>query len=68
MTGGGKMHPHIHADGCLSGVYYVEVPAVVRDPAAGQVTFPSYLWHDTVPLPEANTERRLCLAFDPHPR
>ena len=31
------------------------------------VTFPSYLWHDTVPLPAENTERRLCLAFDLHP-
>jgi tetratricopeptide (TPR) repeat protein len=99
MTSGGKMLPHIHAEGWLSGVYYVEVPAVVRDPAAGQagwlkvggsrrdipltrepitravqpepgllVTFPSYLWHDTIPLPVENTERRLCLAFDLHPR
>jgi hypothetical protein len=92
------MLPHIHADGWLSGVYYVEVPAVVRDPAgrAGWlqvggsrrdirltrepitravqpepgllVTFPSHLWHDTIPLPEQNAERRLCLAFDLHPR
>ncbi len=99
MASGGKMLPHIHAAGWLSGVYYVEVPVVVRDPAAGQagwlkvggsrrdipltrepivravqpepgllVTFPSYLWHDTVPLPVENTERRLCLAFDLHPR
>ena len=28
------------------------------------VTFPSYFWHSTVPLPEDNTERRLVLAFD----
>jgi Tfp pilus assembly protein PilF len=99
MTSGGKMLPHIHADGWLSGVYYVEVPAVVREPAAGKagwlqvggsrrdirltrepitravqpepgllVTFPSHLWHDTIPLPVENTERRLCLAFDLHPR
>lgn len=98
MASGGKMLPHIHADGWLSGVYYVDVPAVVDDPAAGEagwlkigtpradirltrptltrtvkpepgliVTFPSYLWHDTVPLPESNTEQRLCLAFDLHP-
>jgi pentatricopeptide repeat protein len=99
MASGGKMLPHIHADGWLSGVYYVDVPAVVNDPAAGEagwlkvgtpradirltrepitrtvkpepgliVTFPSYLWHDTIPLPATNTEQRLCLAFDLHPR
>ena len=99
MASAGKMLPHIHADGWLSGVYYVEVPAIVDDPAAGEagwlkigsprgdikltrptltrtvkpepglmVTFPSYLWHDTVPLPAETTERRLCLAFDLHPR
>ena len=28
------------------------------------VTFPSYFWHDTVPLPPENQEQRLCLAFD----
>ena len=98
MASGGKMLPHIHADGWLSGVYYVDVPAVVGDPAAGEagwlkigspradirlaretltrtvkpepglvVTFPSYLWHDTIPLPASNTEQRLCLAFDLHP-
>ena len=99
MARGGKMLPHIHAAGWLSGVYYVEVPAVARDPAAGGagwlkvggsrrdipltrepitrtvqpepgllVTFPSHLWHDTIPLPETDVERRLCLAFDLHPR
>jgi pentatricopeptide repeat protein len=98
MASGGKMLPHIHADGWLSGVYYVDVPGVVNDPAANEagwlklgspradirltrepitatvkpepgliVTFPSYLWHDTVPLPETNAEQRLCLAFDLHP-
>jgi tetratricopeptide (TPR) repeat protein len=95
MKDGGNLFPHIHVDGWLSGVYYVDVPAIVDDPSAGQagwlkigtsrmdikltrdpltlavkpepgmmVTFPSYLWHDTVPLPEHNTEQRLCLAFD----
>jgi hypothetical protein len=98
MASGGKMLPHIHADGWLSGVYYVDVPGVVNDPAANRagwlklgtpradiklsrdpiigtvkpepgliVTFPSYLWHDTIPLPASNTEQRLCLAFDLHP-
>jgi tetratricopeptide (TPR) repeat protein len=97
--GGGKLFPHIHVDGWLSGVYYVDVPRIVDDPNAGRagwlnigtsrsdikltrepltrlvkpepglmVTFPSYFWHDTVPLPEDNTEQRLCLAFDLHPR
>ncbi len=97
--GGGKLFPHIHVDGWLSGVYYVDVPGIVDDPAAGRagwlnigtsrtdikltkepltrlvkpepglmVTFPSYFWHDTVPLPEDNAEQRLCLAFDLHPR
>jgi tetratricopeptide (TPR) repeat protein len=97
--GGGTLLPHIHVDGWLSGVYYVDVPAIVNDPAANQagwlnigtsrmdiqlsrsplvrsvkpepgmmITFPSYLWHDTVPLPETNTEQRLCLAFDLNPR
>ena len=28
------------------------------------VTFPSYFWHDTVPLPPDNHEQRLCLAWD----
>ena len=28
------------------------------------VTFPSYFWHDTVPLPPDSQEQRLCLAFD----
>ena len=95
MKGGGNLHPHIHKDGWLSGVYYVDVPAVVNDvnarepgwlkigtprrdiqlsrepvtrsvkPEPGMmVTFPSYFWHDTMPLPEDNTEQRLCLAFD----
>jgi pentatricopeptide repeat protein len=98
MRGGGKLFPHIHADGWLSGVYYVDVPGIVDEPSAGKagwlnigtsrtdikltkepltrlvkpapglmVTFPSYFWHDTVPLPEDNTEQRLCLAFDLHP-
>ena len=31
------------------------------------VTFPSYIWHDTVPLPEDTTQQRLCLAFDIEP-
>lgn len=98
MQGGGKLFPHIHADGWLSGVYYVDVPKIVDDPNAGRagwlnigtsrtdikltkepltrlvkpepglmVTFPSYFWHDTVPLPADNEEQRLCLAFDLHP-
>jgi tetratricopeptide (TPR) repeat protein len=98
MASGGKMLPHIHPTGWLSGVYYVDVPSIVSDAQGGQagwlqigspradikltkppvtlavrpepgmmVTFPSYLWHDTVPLPEANREQRLCLAYDLHP-
>jgi tetratricopeptide (TPR) repeat protein len=98
MASGGTLMPHIHPDGWLSGVYYVDVPPVVDDPAANHagwlklgspradikltrepitrlvkpepgliVTFPSFLWHDTVPLPETNTEQRLCLAFDVQP-
>jgi tetratricopeptide (TPR) repeat protein len=98
MRGGGKLFPHIHADGWLSGVYYVDVPRIVDDPNSGRagwlnigtsrtdikltkepltrlvkpepglmVTFPSYFWHDTVPLPADNEEQRLCLAFDLHP-
>lgn len=97
LTGGGKMTPHIHTDGWLSGVYYAEVPAIVDDPAAGQagwirfgvplpehameklpliravkpepglmLTFPSYLWHATVPLPE-DTAPRLCYSYDLQP-
>lgn len=97
--GGGTLLPHIHVDGWLSGVYYVDVPAIVNDPGANgagwlnvgnsridiklsrpplvrsfkpepgmMLTFPSYLWHDTVPLPAGNTEQRLCLAFDLNPR
>jgi hypothetical protein len=31
------------------------------------ITFPSYLWHDTIPLPADNTEQRLIIAFDLHP-
>src|ERR1035437_6520570 len=85
-----KMLPHIHIDGWLSASYYVDVPGIVDDPAAGEagwikfgapridikltkepltrsikpepglmVTFPSYLWHDTVPLPADNREQRL---------
>lgn len=99
MKHGGKLFPHIHVDGWLSGVYYVDVPAIVNDPQANgagwlnigtpridikiqrqplvrslkpepgmMVTFPSYFWHDTVPLPESNDEQRLCLAFDLNPR
>jgi len=93
-----KMLPHIHIDGWLSASYYVDVPRIVDDPAAGEagwikfgtpridikltrepinrtikpepglmVTFPSYLWHDTVPLPAENREQRLVLAFDWQP-
>ena len=92
------MTPHMHTDGWLSGVYYVDVPDVVNDPAAGQagwikfgvplsehamepapvtrtvkpetglmLTFPSYLWHATVPLP-AETHARLCYSYDLQPR
>ncbi len=95
QVGGSKMLPHIHSGGWLSGVYYIDVPAIVEDPAANQAgwlkvgtpradikltrepltsvvkpepglmaTFPSYFWHDTVPLPEANTEPRVVLAYD----
>ena len=95
MKSGGNLYPHIHKDGWLSGVYYVDVPGIVNDPAAGKagwlkigtprrdltltrepitraakpepglmITFPSYFWHDTAPLPEDNLEQRLCLAFD----
>lgn len=98
MAESGRMLPHIHASGWLSGVYYVDVPAIVDDPAGGEagwikfgppradvklrrepiqrslkpepglmVTFPSYLWHDTVPLPAHNREQRLVLAYDLHP-
>jgi tetratricopeptide (TPR) repeat protein len=96
--GGGKMFPHIHLAGWLSGVYYVEVPKVVDDPAAARagwiefgppradirltraplvravkpepgtlLTFPSYFWHDTVPLPEDNAEQRLIFSWDYQP-
>ena len=96
--GGGKMLPHIHLAGWLSGVYYVEVPKVVDDPAAARagwiefgppradirltrsplvravkpepgtlLTFPSYFWHDTVPLPGNNTEQRLIFSWDYQP-
>jgi Flp pilus assembly protein TadD len=99
MKGGGELFPHIHVDGWLSGVYYVDVPPIVNDPQANRagwlnigtsrmdirlsrkplvrsirpepgmmISFPSYFWHDTVPLPESNTEQRLCLAFDLNPR
>ena len=99
MKDGGKLFPHIHVDGWLSGVYYVDVPSIVNDPQANgagwlnigtsrtdiklgrepltrsvkpepgmMVTFPSYFWHDTVPLPDSNAEQRLCLAFDLNPR
>ena len=99
MKDGGQLYPHIHVDGWLSGVYYVDVPSIVNDPGANHagwlqlgtsrmdiklereplvrgirpepgmmVTFPSYFWHDTVPLPSSNSEQRLCLAFDLNPR
>jgi tetratricopeptide (TPR) repeat protein len=98
LSSGGNMTPHIHTDGWLSGVYYVDVPEVVDDPAAGEagwirfgiplpehamepapvvrsvkpepglmLTFPSYLWHATVPLP-ADTKARLCYSYDLQPR
>jgi tetratricopeptide (TPR) repeat protein len=98
LSSGGNMTPHIHTDGWLSGVYYVDVPEVVNDPGAGQagwirfgvplpehamapapvsrsvkpepgmlLTFPSYLWHATVPLP-VETQPRLCYSYDLQPR
>ncbi len=98
LSSGGNMTPHIHTDGWLSGVYYVDVPDVVNDPGAGQagwirfgvplpehamepapvtrsvkpepgmlLTFPSYLWHGTVPLP-VETQARLCYSYDLQPR
>lgn len=99
LSAGGNMTPHIHTDGWLSGVYYVDVPEIVNDPAAGQagwikfgvplpehatmaqapsthavkpepglmLTFPSYVWHATVPLP-AQTQSRLCYSYDLQPR
>ena len=98
LSSGGNMSPHIHTDGWLSGVYYVDVPEVVNDPGAGQagwirfgvplpehamapapvsrsvkpepgmlLTFPSYLWHATVPLP-VETQARLCYSYDLQPR
>jgi tetratricopeptide (TPR) repeat protein len=98
LGGGGKMLPHIHLAGWLSGVYYVEVPSVVDDPGAGRagwiefgppradirltrrpltravkpepgmlLTFPSYFWHDTVPLPPENAEPRLIFSWDYQP-
>ena len=97
LVGEGKMVPHIHTSGWLSGVYYVDVPGVVNDESAGQAgwlklgparhdipmtrepivramkpepglmfTFPSYFWHETVPLP-AGAEQRLCYAYDLQP-
>ncbi|MEO7403608.1 MAG: putative 2OG-Fe(II) oxygenase, partial [Burkholderiales bacterium] len=95
MRDSGQLLPHIHADGWLSGVYYVDIPSVVNDPSANRagwiefghprndiklahspiihavkpapgsmISFPSYIWHATVPLPAANVEQRLCLAYD----
>ncbi len=90
----GHQIPHIHAEGWLSGVYYVEVPPSVRadDPTRqgwlrlgpGEerwrrngaptaermilprpgllVTFPSFVWHMTVPL--AADGRRISYSFD----
>ncbi len=97
LVAGGKMVPHIHTSGWLSGVYYVDVPRVVNDEGAGQAgwlrlgparhdipmtrepivramkpepglmfTFPSYLWHETVPLP-AGAGQRLCYSYDLQP-
>jgi tetratricopeptide (TPR) repeat protein len=43
------------------------ITLAVRPEPGMMVTFPSYFWHDTVPLPEANREQRLCLAYDLHP-
>ncbi len=94
----GHMLPHIHIDGWLSGVYYIDVPPIVDDPNGNQsgwikfgppraditlrrsplvralqprrglmATFPSYLWHDTVPLPRDNQDQRLVLAYDLNP-
>ena len=95
--GGGKMFPHIHLAGWLSGVYYVEVPRAVEDavarggwiefgppradirltrapltravrPEPGMLlTFPSYFWHDTIPLPPENDEQRLIFSWDYQP-
>ena len=95
--GGGKMLPHIHLAGWLSGVYYVEVPRAADDPGGRfgwiefgppradirltrrpltravkpepgtLLTFPSYFWHDTVPLPPENTEQRLIFSWDYQP-
>lgn len=97
LVAGGKMVPHIHTSGWLSGVYYVDVPDVVNDENAGHAgwlklgparhdipmtrspivralkpepglmyTFPSYIWHETVPLP-AGAEQRLCYSYDLQP-
>lgn len=97
LVGEGKMVPHIHTSGWLSGVYYVDVPDVVNDERAGQAgwlrlgparhdipmtrepivrslkpetglmyTFPSYIWHETVPLP-AGSRQRLCYSYDLQP-
>jgi len=32
------------------------------------LTFPSYFWHDTVPLPEGDLGQRICFAWDIEPR
>jgi tetratricopeptide (TPR) repeat protein len=32
------------------------------------LTFPSYFWHDTVPLPEGDRGQRICFAWDLQPR
>ena len=97
LVADGKMVPHIHTSGWLSGVYYVDVPGVVNDESAAQAgwlrlgparhdipmtrepivralkpepglmfTFPSYLWHETVPLP-AGAGQRLCYSYDLQP-
>jgi tetratricopeptide (TPR) repeat protein len=97
LAGEGKMVPHIHTSGWLSGVYYVDVPDAVNDPQSGQAgwlrlgparhdipmtkqpltntlqpepglmfTFPSYVWHETVPLPP-DSGTRLCYSYDLQP-
>ena len=40
---------------------------VVKPQPGLMLTFPSYLWHSTIPLPK-ETERRLCYSYDLQPR
>jgi uncharacterized protein (TIGR02466 family) len=89
----GYQDPHVHLDGWLSGVYYLNVPKEVKEelekeagylkfgnwrknlaennsfkthiikPEDGMiVTFPSFLWHKTIPF--KSNENRVCIAFD----